>query len=79
MSSQQTGSDKPRSFKCHNYCFSFDLHNYFSTCRESGKGDDPCVTNRSAYKICSSFTDEQINKIRNRNRYVSKQKTVAET
>ena len=78
MSSQQTGSNKYITLKCHHYCFSFDLHNYCPTCRESGKGDDPCVTNKSVCTICNSFTDDQRNKIRNRRRYVRKEKAVAD-
>ena len=44
MSAHQTNKDKPRSSKCRHFCFAFDTHNYCPTCRESGKGDDPCVT-----------------------------------
>ena len=40
------------------FCFSFDLHNYCPTCRESGKGDDPCVSFEAPCDICASFTDE---------------------
>ena len=39
MSTHQTNKDKPRSSKCRHFCFTFDAHNYCSTCRESGKGD----------------------------------------
>ena len=73
MSSHQTSS-KPRSSKCRHFCFQFDTHNYCPTCRESGKGDDPYVTNQSPCHICSSFTEEQQIKIRHRRRYVRKQK-----
>ena len=77
---QQPTITKPRSLKCRLYCLVFDVHNYYPTCRESGKGDDPCVTNvKNVCTICSSFTNEQINKIRNRRRYVRKQKAVADT
>ena len=49
MSLHQTNKDKPRAQKCCHFCFSFDLHNYCPTCREAGKGDDPCVKNRKRY------------------------------
>ena len=39
------------------------------TCREAGKGDDPCVTLLSSCTICSSFTEEQLAKITHRKRY----------
>ena len=74
MSSHQT-SIKARLSKCHHFGFPFDSHNYCPTCRESGKGDDPCVTNQSACNICLSFSEEQQIKIKHRRRYVSKQKT----
>ena len=45
------------------FFFTFDSHNYCPTCRESGKGDDPCVTSEAPCDICASFTDEQMNKI----------------
>ena len=77
MSTHQTNKDKPRARKCRHFCFSFDLHNYCPTCRESGKGDDPCVFFEAPCDICASFTDEQINKIQHRKRYTKKQKTDA--
>ena len=52
----------------------FDSHNYCPTCRESGKGDGPCVTFESPCEICASFTEEQSIKITHRKRYVKKQK-----
>ena len=64
--------DKPKS-KCRHFCFAFDSHNYCPTCRESGKGDDPCVTFESPCEICASFT-EQLIKITHRKCYVRKQK-----
>ena len=70
----QTNKDKPRAQKCRHFCFSFDLHNYCPTCREAGKGDDPCVTFKTPCHICASFTDEQMKKIQNRKRYFKKQK-----
>ena len=73
MSSHQT-SAKPRSSKCRHFCFLFDSHNYCPTCRESGKGDDPCITNQSPCNICANFTEEQQIKIEHRRRYVRKQK-----
>ena len=74
MPAHQTNKDKPRSIKCHHFCFAFDSHNYCPTCRESGKGDDPCVTFESPCEICASFTEEQLIKITHRKRYVKKQK-----
>ena len=73
MSAHQTNKEKPRSIKCRHFCFAFDSHNYCPTCRESGKGDDPCVTFESLCEICASFT-EQLIKITHRKRYVKKQK-----
>ena len=74
MSTHQTNKDKPRSSKCRHFCFPFDTHNYCPTCRESGKGDDPCVTFENPCEICSSFTEEQLLKISQRERYIKKQK-----
>ena len=74
MSSHQTSSNKPRSSNCRDFCFIFDTHNYCPTCRESGKGDDPCVTNEKPCNICSGFSEEQQIKIKHRRRYVRKQK-----
>ena len=74
MSLHQANKDKPRAQKCRHFCFSFDLHNYCPTCREAGKGDDPCVTFETPCQICTSFTDEQLKKIQNRKRYLKKQK-----
>ena len=74
MSLHQTNKDKPRAQKCRHFCFSFDLHKYCRTCREAGKGDDPCVTFETPCQICTSFTDEQLKKIQNRKRYLKKQK-----
>ena len=73
MSSHQT-STKPRSSKCRHFCFLFDTHNYCPTCRESGTGDDPCVTNESPCNICANFTEEQQIKNKHRCRYIRKQK-----
>ena len=75
MSSRQT-SAKPRSYKCRHFCFLFDTHNYCPTCRESGKGDDPCITNQSPCNSCANFSDEQQIKIKHRRRYVRKQKAL---
>ena len=74
MSLHQTNKDKPRAQKCRHFCFSIDLHNYCPTCREAGKGDNPCVTFETPCHICASFTDEQMKKIQNRKRYLKKQK-----
>ena len=46
------------------------VHNYCPTCREAGKGDNPCVT--SPREIRSSFTEEQLTKITHRKRYVKR-------
>ena len=74
MSSHQT-SAKPRLSKCRHFCFSFDLHNYCPTCRESGKGDDLCVTNQGPCKICQDLSSDQHAKIKNRHRYTQKVKS----
>ena len=74
MSLHQANKDKPRAQKCRHFCFSFDLHNYCPTCREAGKGDDPCVTFETPCQVCTSFSDEQLKKIQNRKRYLKKQK-----
>ena len=41
---------------------------------EANKGDDPCVTLEKPCEICSGFSEEQLLKIKNRRRYVRKQK-----
>ena len=74
MSAHQTNKDKSRSSKCRHFCFAFDAHNYCPTCRESGKGHDPCVTFEAPCQICASFTEEQLIKISHRKCYVKKQK-----
>ena len=74
MSAHQMNKDKPRSSKCCHFCFAIDAHNYCPTCRESGKGDDPCVTFEIPCEICTSFTEEQLLKISQRKCYVKKQK-----
>ena len=72
MSSHQSNKDKARASKCHHFCHAFDTHNYCPTCREAGKGDDPCVTFISPCEICTSFMEEQLTKIAHRKRYVKK-------
>ena len=72
MSAHQTNKDKSRSSKCRHFCFAFDTHNYCPTCRESGKGDDPCVTFENPCEICTSFTEVQMLKISQRKRYIKK-------
>ena len=72
MSSHQT-SAKARSSKYRQFCYPFDTHNYCPTCRESGKEDDPCVTNQSPCNICDSFSEEQQIKIKHRRWYIRKQ------
>ena len=74
MSLHQANKDKPRAQKCRHFCFSFDTHNHCPTCREAGKGDDPCVTFEAPCHICTSLSDEQLQKIQNRKRYLKKQK-----
>ena len=74
LSSQQTSYNKPRSSKYCHFCFAFDTHNYYPSCSEAGKGDDPCVTNEKLCNICSAFTEEQLIKIKHRHRSVGKQK-----
>ena len=76
MSIHQTNKDKPRAPKCRHFCF---LHNYFPTCREAGKGDDPCVTFEAPCDICAFFTDDQMKKIQHRKRYLKKQKADSNT
>ena len=75
MPTHQTNKDKPRYSKCRHFCFPFDTHNYCPTCRESGKGDDPCVTFENLCQMCASFTEEQMLKISQRKRYIKKQKS----
>ena len=77
MSTHQTNKDKPRAQKCRYFCFSFDLHNYCPTCRESGKGGNPCVTFEVPCDVCASFTDDQMKKIQHRKHYLKKQKVDA--
>ena len=79
MSIHQTNKDKPRAQKCCHFCFSFDLHNYCPTCREAGKGDDPCVTFETPCDISASFTDDQMKKIQHRKHYLKKQKADTNT
>ena len=67
-------SVNPRSSKCRYFCFLFDTHIYCPTCRESGKGDNLCVTNQSPYHNFANFTEEQRITIKHRHRYVRKQK-----
>ena len=55
--------------------FVFHTHNYCPTCRESGKGDAPCITNQSPCNICANFSEEQQIKVKHRCRYVRKQKS----
>ena len=74
MSLHQANKDKPRAQKYRHFCISFDTHNYCPTCREAGKGDDPCVTFEAPCHICTSLSDEQLQKIQNRKRYLKKQK-----
>ena len=62
MSTHQASSNKSRSLKCPHLCLPFDSHNYCPSCREAGKGDDPCVTNEKLCNICSAFTEEQLMK-----------------
>ena len=75
MSAHQSNKYKPSSGKCRHFCFPFHIHNYCPTCRESGKGDDPCVTFESPCQICASFTEDQMLKILQRKHYIKKQKS----
>ena len=68
-------SAKARSSKYRHFCYPFDTHNYCPTFRESGRGDDPCVTNQSPCNICDSFSEEQQIKIKHRCRYIREQKS----
>ena len=40
----------------------------------TGKGDNPCVTFETPCSICTSFTEDQMQKIAQRKRYIRKQK-----
>ena len=73
MSFHQSSKDKPRAAKCNHFCHPFDTHNFCPTCREAGKGDDPCVTKLTSCPICS-FSEEQLTKITHRKRYNKKSK-----
>ena len=73
-SHQRSSKDKPRSLKYLHFCLPLDNHSFCPSCRESSKGDDPCVTFEAPCEICSGFTEEQMLKIKNRKRYVRKQK-----
>ena len=74
MSSHQSNKDKPRALKCHHFCNTFDTHNYCPTCREVGKGDEPCVMFDAPCNICASFTEEQMLKITHRKLYTKESK-----
>ena len=74
----QASSNIPRSLKCCHFCLPIDTYDYCLSCREAGKGHDPCVTNERLCNICTAFTEEQLLKIKHRHRYVRKQK-VADT
>ena len=63
--SHHASKDEPRSSKCHHFCLPFDSHNYCAACTESIKGDDPCVILEKPREIL---------KIKNKHRYVCKQK-----
>ena len=73
MASHQT-SAKPRSSEMQAFLFPIRYPTLTATCRESGKGDDPCITNQSPRNICANFTEEQQIKIKHRCRNVRKQK-----
>ena len=72
MASHQASRDKPHAAKFNHFCHPFATHNFCPTCREAGKGDDPCVTLVYSCTICSSFIEEQITKISHRKRYSKK-------
>ena len=56
---------------CGHFMVEWDEHHYCPKCRDDLKGDDPCA-NSSDCVICSTFSEDQKKKIRNRNRYKSK-------
>ena len=70
MSSHQSNKDKARAANCNHFRHSFDSHNYCPTCREAGKGNDPCVALMSPFEICAYFTEEQQTKITHSKRYI---------
>ena len=72
MSSHQSNKDQSRAAKCNHFCHPFDVHNCCPTCREAGKGDDPCVTLLSSCDIGSAFTEEQLTKITHRKCYTKR-------
>ena len=72
MFSHQSSKDKAHAAKCNHFCHPFDVHNYCPTCREAGKGDDPCVTLLSPCDICSAVTEEQLTKITRRKCYTKR-------
>ena len=49
----------------------WDEQHYCPKCRDDLKGDDPCA-NSADCVICSTFSEDQKKKIRNRPRYKSK-------
>ena len=49
----------------------WDGYHYCPKCRDDLKVYDPCV-NSADCSVCSSFSDKQKRKIRNRSRYKSK-------
>ena len=60
-----------KSSFCGHFMADWDDHHYCPKCRDDYKGDDPCA-NSSDCLVCSSFSEEQKKKIKNRNRYKSK-------
>ena len=68
---QRTSKDRPRSLKCRHFCLPFDNHNYCPSCREANR-DDPCV--ESPCDICSGFSVEQMQKIKNRSSMLGNRK-----
>ena len=72
MSSQdKVKKGQRKSSFCGHFMADWDDHHYCPKCRDDFKGDNPCA-NSSGCLICSSFSEEQKKKIRNRNRYKSK-------
>ena len=72
MSSQdKIKKGQRKSSFCGHFMAEWDSHHYCPKCRDDLKGDDPCVKS-SECAICSTFSEEQKKKIRNRNRYKSK-------
>ena len=72
MSSQdKIKKGQRKSAFCGHFMAEWDEHHYCPKCRDDLKGDDPCANSQDCV-ICSTFSEDQKKKIRNRNRYKSK-------